>query len=89
MGIYIKGIKKPKHCYECTVGECRVRLPKGDINYNVHPQCPLIEVKEPHGRLVDTTTAYQDTMIYGEHFRKSVLKIIDNLPTIIEAEGEQ
>lgn len=86
MGVYIKGIKKPRHCYECTIGECRVRLPKGDINYNVHPQCPLIEVKEPHGRLVDENEVIKrfHAGAWGAIYELDVR----NAPTIIEAEDE-
>jgi hypothetical protein len=65
-------------------GDCNVG---GTGEYDPYMQgCPLVEVAEPHGRLVDVNTAYQDTMIYGEKFRKSVLKIIDDLDTVIESE---
>lgn len=110
MGVYIKGMDKPKRCNICPL--CRYYYENGNVWCNAlnvilesipyemrlldsvldsiepHKDCPLVEVKTPHGRLVDTTTAYQDTMQYGEHFRKSVLRIINDFPTVIEAEGE-
>lgn len=96
MGVYIKGIKKPKFCSECTIGECRVRLSKGDVNYNVHPQCPLIKVKEPHGRLIDADKLLRwlldewkldidyDGII--NEVCEDVIDAIQNAPTVIEGE---
>ena len=98
MGVYIKGMKMPKGCHEtphgyicpylllCKVNRAYVeKTGRAAINKRLDG-CPLVEVAEPHGRLVDVNTAYQDTMIYGEKFRKSVLKIIDDLDTVIESE---
>ena len=97
MGVYIKGMEMPDECTHCRftykyehpeAGEYEIcpfvdePIPQAGIDN----RCPLVEIKEPHGRLVDVNTAYQDTMIYGEKFRKSVLKIIDDLDTVIESE---
>lgn len=96
MSVYIKGMDMPKRCAECTfetlfsddMHYCAVEeiLTEDYRDYREcrPPLCPLVEVKAPHGRLVDADMAYQETMVYGEHFRKSVLKVIGNLPTIIE-----
>lgn len=88
MGIYIKGVAIPTNCTDCRymplVG-CNPYQDNGmSPSHYRHRTCPLTEVAEPHGRLVDVDMAYQETMVYGEHFRKSVLKVIGNLPTIIE-----
>ena len=92
MGIYIKGMGMPKNCYICDdiflLSTIRCECPNFAINERPS-DCPLIEVSEPHGRLIDADMAYQETMKYGEHFRKSVLKTIDNLPTVIESEVEE
>jgi hypothetical protein len=93
MGVYIKGMEKPKECTACPSGlsvrvGCDAFFTGNRPRGRVREDCPLVEVNTPHGRLVDTTTAYQDTMQYGEHFRKSVLRIINDLPTVIEAEVE-
>lgn len=47
-----------------------------------HPDCPLIEVPTPHGRLIDAD-AIQDYNV--ETFGQRLL-IIDTAPTVIEAE---
>lgn len=65
MAIYIKNAKLPNNCYECPFnqgGDCyggRIKYIM-DIDDNEelyhttrHPQCPLIEISEPHGRLID------------------------------------
>ena len=53
MGVYIKGMEMPERCGQCflRVGNCKQRTymerrPK---------DCPLVEIKEPHGRLIDAT----------------------------------
>lgn len=51
MGIYIKGMKKkPKDCKACFLGlyDRQAYCRNGEQSL-----CPLIEVKEPHGRLID------------------------------------
>ena len=100
MGIYIKGMKMPKCCNDCWALDddgdyprCRITEEQSGYTFKSREQkmskCPLTEVSEPHGRLVDADMAYQETMVYGEHFRKSVLKVIGNLPTVIESEVEE
>ena len=57
--------------------------------------CPLVEVPEPHGRLIDENELIQLTdnivhkaMIFGGQICYS-RSDIDNTPTVIEAEGER
>ena len=48
--------------------------------------CPIVEVKEPHGRLIDadkTIRIWEGATIEG-----SIKPLIDARPTVIEAEGE-
>lgn len=60
MGLYIKGMKMPDGCYGCPVITwCRIYknnewgMPKKLDN------CPLVEVSEPHGRLVDAEALHR------------------------------
>lgn len=48
MGVYIKGVEKPKSCGECFVG----RRFMCEHVYSFE-DCPMVEVPEPHGRLID------------------------------------
>lgn len=60
MGIYIKGMDMPNCCEQCfLVSECKCRhyevlTVAGDyITRLVKDDCPITEVPEPHGRLID------------------------------------
>ena len=78
MSVLIKGSKMPESRGTCFVGN-RTICKNG---------CPLVDLGK-HGRLVDVTTAYQDTMLYSNRYRESVLKIVDAFTTVVEAEDEQ
>ena len=49
--VLIRGMEMPERCGQCflRVGNCKQRI------YMEHrpKDCPLVEVKEPHGRLID------------------------------------
>lgn len=101
MGVYIKGMKMPKECRECYLLEyyeylgetqCsvtrRMLAERGKpISFDGRPGwCPLVEVPEPHGRLIDA-----DALDYklGASDRDIYVKYtLEEEPTVIEAEGE-
>lgn len=59
MSLYIKDLNKPSSCYRCNlesfVPNCPVYMYDSASNYKTecHPDCPLIDIKTPHGDLVD------------------------------------
>lgn len=58
MSIFIKEMKMPDNCDVCPFNydlmECMAASHKIRLNYETRPkECPLVEVKEPHGRLID------------------------------------
>lgn len=71
MAILIKGMEMPKNCDRCFIkpGYCPaiIKRMKSDVpgytwipaNYR-HEDCPLIEVLEPHGRLIDADALAKD-----------------------------
>ena len=104
MSILIRGMKMPKNCETCeyqTKGACfALGVNKGTITIRrmgkERPDwCPLIEIPEKHGRLIDgdvlsfnldgmmavSPTGY----IHGD----TVADMIGDAPTIIEAEGDE
>lgn len=94
MGVYIKDMEVPTSCAVCGwgsyVGNGRAMClktsmtEKTDIMSNRRPDwCPLIEVKSPHGRLIDANKATEESM---KRTGKRLLAI-DTALTIIEAEG--
>ena len=67
----------------------------GEAMNERHQNCPLIEVKTPHGRLIDADVLKKTILhhlgIKGEEYllfaEKAVFGNIDKAPTVIEAEG--
>jgi hypothetical protein len=95
MSILIKGMEMPEKCgscdlfhvespMHCTVvkGHKTVGAPYGMPRPD---WCPLVEIPEPHGRLIDADRVTAES-IKGTGKR---LLAIDTAPTVIEAEGSE
>ena len=84
MSVLIKGIKKPKDCYTCKfkdINDCKLWV---IMNFGeIHPECPIVEVKTPHGRLIDADKLFLPQEDMGSKMALSYA------PTVIEAEGEE
>ena len=55
MSVFIKGMQMPVDCDSCKVADiidCMLWLPT-DCGER-HPECPMVDVKIPHGRLIDS-----------------------------------
>ena len=96
MGVYIKGMNKiPSCCDECPFNydylEC-LALVNAPSSYEVgrRPDCPLIEVKEPHGRLIDAELLEKELAIRWDlnddqdFCNKEVWHGLTDAPTVIE-----
>ena len=92
MGVYIKGMEMPTSCTNCERwGDCAEvawffaseddytfeDLAESELDDRRHPNCPMEEVKEPHGRLIDADALPTSRVEWED---------IVNAPTIIEAE---
>ena len=93
MGVYIKGMALPKDCGSCGVREeakCgtdyKWLVKHPDFYGTRRPDCPLIEIPTPHGRIIDETEAKKNSIDDGYDLYVSWTEI-DNAPTILEAEG--
>ena len=90
MGIYVKGMGMPKNCAECPVAlsgkYCRISQTYTTyIKLPIRPgHCPLVEVPEPHGRLIDA-----DELAETAEFYETVMDIGHHAQTVIEAERER
>jgi hypothetical protein len=103
MGVYIKSMEMPKDCRECPMqvyySSGKTWCKSTDmilaedykpIPFDGRPKwCPLVEVPEPHGRLIDTEMLMDDVKknsasFFAEDFAREWL---DVQPTVIEAEG--
>ena len=87
MSVIVKGMEMPKDCDSCKVGDvvgCSLWKPM-DIGER-HPDCPLVELPEKHGRLIDADALL--ALLSGCEVSGSISPLIDVRPTVIEAEGE-
>lgn len=108
MGVYIKGMEMPFTCLTCDFHKCAAgvgdfcsRTKRRQFRFKNRPDyCPLIEVPEPHGRLIDTSEEITVQMYDDQHedFYQVKMTIDDLLsqswidakaPTVIPAEEEQ
>lgn len=97
MSVLIRGMEMPKVCAECFMDPPYCKALSDDINIwkERHPDCPLVEISTPHGRLIDVDKllekAYWD---YNEathdynNFKIVSAHDIEDAPPVIEAEGE-
>lgn len=71
MSIIVKGMKMPENCHECEFVDILPTCPcnkmaDDDFWNNVslavegHKDCPLTEIPEPHGKLIDVDALIKD-----------------------------
>ena len=106
MSVLIRGMKMPKCCYGCPFNcdqmMCRITgtrwwsdtivLADFDSDKERLYDCPLIEVKEPHGDLTDKDKLMQEFIDRDlDHLQrddwKEVIQIVSDADVVIEAEG--
>jgi hypothetical protein len=88
MGVYIKNMVMPDSCLDCPLYNgygCKATMqmfhPVTNVGVRVD-SCPLVEVTEPHGRLIDADVCKQRVYDGSRTPYKTC-------PTVIEAEGER
>lgn len=99
MGVYNSSMKMPENCYLCgysvcgcvtsnLILHCGVAEPMDFIEaqYHRHKDCPLVEVKAPHGDLIDRDALEEKVDDLGKTYGVS-LGYIENAHTMLEAEG--
>ena len=100
MSVLIKGIKIPKSCGVCIFddyGHCIMtkRYSGGSATHGRASFCPLVELPEKHGKLIDAdayVSMMEEKCDYEKALDPYVLSVcrggIKLMPTIVEAEGE-
>ena len=99
MSVLIKGMEIPKSCGVCIFddyGHCIMtkRYSGGSAKHGRASFCPLVELPEKHGRLIDA-----DALIakYGDWYTEegtetgfigTLEMLLKDAPTVVEAEGE-
>lgn len=101
MSFIVIGEKLPENCYDCVCrngecGRCNITGASTDGFGKPH-SCPLIEIPENHGRLIDEEDvkyAFKNAIVkeavdnYGKlrATKSEVNKVIDSVQTIISKE---
>jgi hypothetical protein len=95
MSIFIKGMEMPAHCGECPIETNECRLWENFVARweRRHPDCPLVEIPTPHGRLIDADKLKDRLVLHGNspeqaQLYANICEWIDLQETVIEAEGE-
>lgn len=96
MAVLIEGMEMPKSCDDCYIANC-----PNDIGYtdrgkcSRHINCPIIEVPEPHGRLIDADVLCNRLEIASRtsHEMREAIEyvakwIVKYVPTVIPASEE-
>lgn len=96
MSILIKNESVPDNCMDCKMADIEkwykcpfYPIMKENYSDKRFEKCPLIEVPEPHGRLIDA-----DALSKKAYHRQTLTTVADMLndindaPTVIEAEGK-
>lgn len=91
MSVLIKGMRIPEDCFSCLLKEegfCNITNAYAvEINER-NSDCPLVEIPETHGRLIDADKLKNtfDIVPAGRITRASVRTTINHAETIVEAE---
>ena len=86
MGIYIKNMKKPKHCGCCkftSAFDCRITGEFIEDHNQILDSCPIVEIPTPHGNLKDEDYILKEMEYYAVDYYDVYVR---HAPTIIESE---
>ena len=90
MGVYIKGIGMPQNCDECPLNSTcgySLHMPLYHTEKR-HDDCPLIEVSESHGRLIDADAVILEDGPYEyDEWCEWAFRQYQDAPTVIPASG--
>ena len=87
MGIYIKGMDRVSDCMYCLFyshGYCNAKHGRCNSEFGIDADCPIVEVKTPHGRLVDLDALVDD--YFDGFYMEITADNIDEISVIIETE---
>ena len=103
MSVLINGMEMPTNCADCPLNydqmACAVTWTRWwsdsmmimnfDSDKERMPNCPLIEVPTPHGRLIDADKLANETFYGATSAPYITYRKFVNAPTVIEAEGSE
>ncbi len=97
MGVYIKGMEMPFTCLTCDFHKCAAgvgdfcsRTKRRQFRFKNRPEdCPLIEVPEPHGGLIEKNAVFkliQSMPSVDKLLPVEFMKALQEIPTVIPKE---
>jgi hypothetical protein len=92
MGTYIKNFVPPKNCADCDDDMLRTAIGCPYFaDTGRHKDCPLVEVKTPHGRLLDenevkNTFKFSEDAEYARWTLAGVFMDIEDTEAVLESE---
>lgn len=97
---FLSGLICPDGIYVCECPSTNIyerNVQRAIEEDSRHPDCPFVEVPEPHGRLIDEAIILEmirksmgiKDLSFLYHAEKSIVNEIYHAPTVIEAEGEE
>ena len=103
MSVVVKGMEMPENCMSCDIETSYNYCPRlcrdtSDIRWDKRfDDCPLVELPEKHGRLIDADCVLEEirhglgikNLSFLYTAEKSIVNHIIHAPTIIEAEGAE
>ena len=95
MSVMIKGMEIPEHCGYCRFAYDGICHALQVMRYDKETKdgklidCPLTEIPTPHGRLIDRDALIAAYDAQHEGVAGRARKLMEEAPTIIEAEGEE
>lgn len=88
MSVLIKDMQMPEDCFSCPLKEegfCNITNAYAGQIYKRNSDCPLIELPDHHGRLIDADALVAQSLEDGAYGYIDTKQIYD-ASTIIEAE---
>lgn len=90
MSVLIKGMKKPKNCYDCPLHYGHADCSYAEVRKHgsvLETICPMVELPD-HGRLVDADDVIAESRCgdYWWETEEQVPGLLNEVPTVIPAE---
>ena len=96
MSVIVKGMEIPEDCFSCRLKEegfCNLTDKVANDIYKRNDDCPLVELSEKHGRLIDADVLIDDCKKYLNRLNPSrdgkectrihwLIGVLSNAPTI-------
>lgn len=94
MSVVIKGMEMPEDCFSCPLkeeGYCNLTKAYAGQIYKRNSDCPLVELPDHHGRLIDADEMCNDLSTVDPRYETLIgwcIRVTEAQPTVVEAENK-